>query len=212
MNKNFVVGLMILLVLGLGCVSKVATTNGINTGKFELSESSLGVSEQSGISEENVLPSKGGQCDGKIIRYGAKYKNGDSLEIHYYADRADPLNFIVDCTNMSDVYYTASDESFHVQLSPEGKLVAYYCPGGDLSWANNGELNVRIKVHDDSGTTGDIIYEVPQNQVNDYLSKHKNSTIVPSGDIDEAKLFIKIAREKSNEILQRYDSGQLKPK
>lgn len=186
----------VLLIIGIsGCTdSNSASKSGIMGSISKSSVSSkLAASENSGIFSEYIknVPRKDpslpmgpdyGICGGKITSYDATYNNGDTLSIMW--DNVRPP-----CNNKVSVINYGVKKGTGSVTGIEGYVVSY-----------KNALGKPDQPDQYRGPSGKIYWTM------DGRVDPANS----NGDINEANDFIKIGNEKANEIVRRYESGQLK--
>ena len=184
MNKNLV---MILIVVILILAVLLYYQNKQVEQKLDFGND-LKISEESGIVAEQIQSSTK-PCEGKLADYKVSYKNGGSLDIRYYNYLAG--HYVnVDCNALDSVfditYITKKflgDYKYHVKFYP---------------------LKDGRNIHSDyNGPEGELHW-ISESEI-DYGNNATNT-----GDINEANDFISVMSKKADDILDKYNSGQIK--
>lgn len=178
----------VFLIVGIsGCTdSNTASKSGM-MGSNPISKSSvsskLAAAESSGIFSEKAYPMGYGPCKDMLKQYEAVYNNGDKLTIKWDVKANPP------CDNkFFGIEYHVKNPNSNDQLRNElGDTYAY-----QIVWATQGPTY--------TGPSG-IIHWTEDGRVNPSSS---------TGDINEANELINLGTNKANEIVRRYESGQLR--
>lgn len=188
-NKRLVyLSMAVFLIVGIsGCINSNSVSNSGITGSNSISKSSvsskLAASENSGIFSEKAYPMSYGSCKNMVTTYKAVYNNGDTLEIKWDSK----INPPCDNTFFGIEYNVKIPNSNDELINKRDYSYAY-----------------QIKLAGDtpgySGPSGHIWWTT-DGRVNPSSS---------TGDINEANEFINLGKNKANEIVNRYNSGQLR--
>ena len=153
--------------------------------KLEFDNDYLKISEGSGTVTEQIQ-SSAKPCEGRLADYNVHYKNGDSLNFQYDNYFTKFFANVTDCSTYDKVYdityITKNRNRYYVRLHP-AKNGSSYLPIEYIS--PTGELHWT--------SAGEIDNNKPKN-----------------GDINEANSFISVLTIKADDILKKYNSGQMK--
>jgi len=181
-TKLIYLSMAVFLIVGIsGCTDSKSGTLG-SISKSGIS-SKLAASENSGIFSETAVPMPLSPCKDTLSIYQAIYKNGDTLKINF-EEKTNP------CEN-----YFAGMEYFVKNPNTKDNL---YNPGDLYKYWTNSPLTGEYRPMY-SGPSGVIEWT-------------NDGKVYPSsnGDINEANELISLGTNKANEIIKRYQSGQLK--
>ena len=181
-NKLIYLLLAVFLIVGIsGCTDS-------KSGIFGSSVSSkLAASENSGIFSEKAYPyssSRYDPCKGMLHQYKAVYNNGDTLDIEW--------------TNEAR---NTCDNKFY--------SVNYHIKNPNTNDQIRNEMGVSYYYHMSFDVVGLPTYSGPSG----YIYMTTDGRVDPSratGDINEANEYINLGKNKANEIMNRYNSGQLR--
>lgn len=192
-TKLIYLSMAVFLIVGIsGCTDSKSGIIGSNSISKSSVSSKLAASENSGIFSEykQIVPRKDpslpmgpdyGICGGKLTSYKATYNNGDTISIMWDNIRP-PCDNKVTIINYNIKQVTGSERG-------EGYQVTY-----------KNALGKPDQPDQYRGPSG-FIYWTMDGRVDPTNSK---------GDINEANEFINLGKNKANEIVNRYNSGQLK--
>lgn len=181
-TKLIYLSMVIFLIVGIsGCTdSKSGILSSISKSSIS---SKLAASENSGIFSETAYPMPLSPCKDTLSTYQAIYKNGDTLKINFEEK-----------TNPCDNYFVRM-EYFVKNPNTKDNL---YNPGDLYKYWTNSPLTGEYSPMY-SGPSGNIEWT-------------NDGRVYPSsnGDINEANELINLGKNKANEIVKRYKSGQLR--
>ena len=174
----------VFLIVGIsGCTDSKSGIIGSNSISKSSVSSKLAASQSSGIFSEKAYPHPSySECKGMLSQYEAVYNNGDTLDIKWTTEPRKA------CDNkFFSITYNIKNPNSNDDLRK----------GDAYSYMTSAFMEGRPYY---SGPSGLIRWTVDGRVDPSYST----------GDINEANEFINLGKAKANEIVNRYNSGQLR--
>lgn len=187
-NKLIYLLLAVFLIVGIsGCTdSNPGSKSGV-LGSNSISKSSvtskLAASQNSGIFQEKAIAVSYGSCKQTVSQYHAVYNNGDTLDIYWNKVQNPPCDNKIYIINYV-IKNSNSNDEFKDSDAYHYQTISEIIGGNQEYGGPSGRIQ--------------------------WTTDGRVDPSQSTGDINEANEFINLGKNKANEILNRYNSGQLK--